>query len=98
MRERPDDESVRLLYADWLADTGELARSEFVRAQCRLASSNLPESEKDSLQAKSKKWLDEYEASWIAELPPVVEDVRWKLGCIDRVMVDFNKLPGQLES
>jgi uncharacterized protein (TIGR02996 family) len=35
--ERPDDDTPRLVYADWLQDHGETARAEFIRLQCGLA-------------------------------------------------------------
>jgi uncharacterized protein (TIGR02996 family) len=33
----PADNSPRLMYADWLTEQGESARSEFIRVQCALA-------------------------------------------------------------
>lgn len=33
----PDDDNVRLVYADWLQEYGEEERAEFVRVQCELA-------------------------------------------------------------
>jgi uncharacterized protein (TIGR02996 family) len=33
----PDDDTPRLVYADWLDENGEPARGAFIRAQCRLA-------------------------------------------------------------
>lgn len=35
--EEPDDDTPRLVYADWLEENGEELRAEFVRLQCRLA-------------------------------------------------------------
>jgi uncharacterized protein (TIGR02996 family) len=35
--EQPDDDSARLIFADWLEDQGEATRAQFIRAQCRLA-------------------------------------------------------------
>ena len=29
--ERPDDDALRLVYADWLEEHGDLARSDFIR-------------------------------------------------------------------
>lgn len=37
IRERPDDDVVRLVFADWLEERGEGERAEFVRVQCELA-------------------------------------------------------------
>lgn len=33
----PDEDSPRLIYADWLEEQGQAERSEFVRVQCELA-------------------------------------------------------------
>jgi uncharacterized protein (TIGR02996 family) len=35
--ESPDDDDVRLVYADWLDENGEPERAEFIRLHCRLA-------------------------------------------------------------
>ena len=37
IRESPDDDVPRLIFADWLDDHGEPERAEFVRLQCELA-------------------------------------------------------------
>jgi uncharacterized protein (TIGR02996 family) len=34
--EHPEDDALRLIYADWLDDQGDPARTEFIRAQVRL--------------------------------------------------------------
>ena len=33
----PEDDGLRLIYADWLEENGQEERAEFVRAQCRIA-------------------------------------------------------------
>jgi uncharacterized protein (TIGR02996 family) len=35
--EHPDDDTPRLIFADWLDDHGDPDRAEFIRLQCRLA-------------------------------------------------------------
>jgi uncharacterized protein (TIGR02996 family) len=35
--EHPDDDTPRLVYADWLEDHGEEAQAEFIRVRCELA-------------------------------------------------------------
>ncbi len=35
--EKPDDDTPRLVYADWLDEHGDPARAEFIRVQCQLA-------------------------------------------------------------
>ena len=41
--DNPDDDDVRLIYADWLDDQGDSARAEFIRVQIELASGGLKE-------------------------------------------------------
>jgi uncharacterized protein (TIGR02996 family) len=35
--EAPDEDTSRLVYADWLEENGQPARAEFLRLQCRMA-------------------------------------------------------------
>src|SRR5947209_8162096 len=37
IREKPDDDAPRLIYADWLDEHGQADRAEFIRVQCRLS-------------------------------------------------------------
>jgi uncharacterized protein (TIGR02996 family) len=37
VRENPDDDTPRLVYADWLDEHGQPERAEFIRVQCALA-------------------------------------------------------------
>src|SRR5262249_59933734 len=34
IRDEPDSDTPRLIYADWLEEHGQPARAEFIRAQC----------------------------------------------------------------
>jgi len=36
IRANPDDDTPRLVYADWLDEHNEPARAEFVRVQCEI--------------------------------------------------------------
>lgn len=40
--ESPDDDTVRLIYADWLDEHGQPERAEFIRLQCELEASDAP--------------------------------------------------------
>ena len=37
VREAPEDDAPRLIYADWLEEQGDSDRAEFIRVQCALA-------------------------------------------------------------
>src|SRR5687768_11268778 len=40
-KERPEDEVVRLVLADWLEDVGDTFRAEYLRLQCALATGSM---------------------------------------------------------
>src|SRR2546422_418190 len=64
----PEDDALRLVYADWLEEHGQQARAEFIRVQVRLA--NLAEGapERPALTAREHKLLTQHEAEWTAPL------------------------------
>src|SRR5438552_7893233 len=77
--EHPDDDTPRLVYADWLQDHGDPTRGEFIRAQ---VSTPGGEHEEDLLVA--------HEAAWRAGLP-ALPGVRWggfRRGFVEAVEVD----------
>jgi uncharacterized protein (TIGR02996 family) len=66
--EHPDDDTPRLIYADWLDEHGQPARGEFIRVQCELA--RLPEGDERRvvLAAREKDLLAAHAAEWTAPL------------------------------
>lgn len=70
----PDDESLRLVYADWLEERGD-PRGEFIRVQCALA--KLPECDErePQLKAREEALLKEHRGLWTAPLEKLVGDV-----------------------
>src|SRR4051812_32213296 len=86
--EDPDDDTVRLVYADWLAERGD-ARGEFIRVQVELA--RLPEGDQRAgpLALRERALLDRYKAEWTAPLRPLGEqcEVFFRRGFIRDVFV-----------
>jgi uncharacterized protein (TIGR02996 family) len=76
MREQPEDDLPRLVYADWLEEHGDTIRGEFIRLQCELA--QLPRSDPRFavLAARESELLREHKAAWLAELPSL-EGITW---------------------
>jgi uncharacterized protein (TIGR02996 family) len=62
--EKPDDDAVRLIYADWLQDNGDPDRAEFIRLQIERASRGGEEPEK-----REAALLKKHEATWEKEVP-----------------------------
>src|SRR3954451_8316779 len=63
--ENPDDDTPRLVFADWLQEHGDEARAEFIRLQIEIAGS--PDGEKtQEKQRREKELLGTHEAAWTA--------------------------------
>jgi uncharacterized protein (TIGR02996 family) len=76
--QRPEDDAPRLRYAECLEATGDAndsLRAEFIRVQCELTRSDLPDDRWAELQER-KEALDPYRDRWADELPKL-DGVRW---------------------
>lgn len=75
--ENPDEDTPRLVFADWLQENGEEARAEFICAQVRHAErlrNAAPDTPGHAARAR-ELWL-QYGTQWRAELP-VVSGLSW---------------------
>jgi uncharacterized protein (TIGR02996 family) len=72
----PDDDTPRLIYADFLDESGEAARAEFVRAQVELA--RTPDWEPFAVLCRTRKleWSEAGEP-FRATLPPLGPELEW---------------------
>lgn len=72
IRANPDDDTPRLVYADWLQEHGDEPRAEFIRAQCAL--SRLPydrrrcRKQRKTLEAQERELLKAHKDRWTDEL------------------------------
>jgi uncharacterized protein (TIGR02996 family) len=66
--ENPDDDTPRLVYADWLDEHCEPARAEFIRVQCELARLQEWDDEWKPLSLRADELLQQHRAEWEAEL------------------------------
>jgi uncharacterized protein (TIGR02996 family) len=72
----PDDDTARLVYADWLEDNDDPERAEFIRAQVRLASMSSWEPERFDLEERALDLLADHRAEWLAHLPKWAREMR----------------------
>jgi uncharacterized protein (TIGR02996 family) len=74
IREQPDDDAPRLVYADWLEEHGQPQRAEFIRVQCERA--RLPEgsSRAYDLERREAALWAAHAAAWLGPLAPMVTD------------------------
>jgi uncharacterized protein (TIGR02996 family) len=80
IRANPDDDTPRLVYADWLDENGDAARAEFIRVQRALA--KLPDDERKNrklratLESRQKALLRANRKKWIAPFRAALKGAR----------------------
>jgi uncharacterized protein (TIGR02996 family) len=90
--EDPDNDSLRLIYADWLEELGQIARADFIRVQCQLA--GLPEGDprRQELEAREQTLLKEHGREWAGPLMDRVKGCQFRRGFVDTVKGDRDAL------
>jgi uncharacterized protein (TIGR02996 family) len=85
IREHPDADLPRLVFADWLDEAGDPARAEFIRLQCELAS--LPDHDPQfrQLEDRDHELLSDHEPAWAGELPRYATEWEWRRGFVEDV-------------
>jgi uncharacterized protein (TIGR02996 family) len=93
--EHPDDDTPRLIYADWLEDRGDqasAARAEFIRVQCRLSACRLSANQgmqgTRALFQRQRDILAEYEQQWVNDFGVPLAEYRFERGFLSAVLVE----------
>ena len=78
----PEDDGPRLVYADWLEETGEpanVARAEFIRAQCELArpAAKGASARRAGLRKRVKALYSAHSTTWESILPAALTERRY---------------------
>jgi uncharacterized protein (TIGR02996 family) len=81
--ENPDDDTPRLVYADWLDEHGQPDRAEFIRLQVRLSGGAARGA--DRLRRRERKLLVAHEKEWSAPLHGIVRRAGFRRGFPERV-------------
>jgi uncharacterized protein (TIGR02996 family) len=71
IKEHPEDDTRRLLLADWLGEHGgpaDVARAEFVRLQCRCARLPAADPRRAGLQRREQELLARHREAWLGPL------------------------------
>src|SRR5215212_5071916 len=90
--ETPDDDTPRLVYADWLDDHGEHEWAEFIRISCRL--SHMPrgsEGEK-ALMERFEELQTAHAAAWYGRLPRLTSRIIVRSGFVEEVLLRRQQL------
>ncbi len=88
----PDDDTPRLVMADWLEERGHDERARFIRVQI----------ERSKLSEHSRRWWDlrieearllaAHEDAWLGKLRKMLTRVEWRRGFVERVTLGVGQL------
>ena len=82
----PDDDVLRLVYADWLEEQGD-PRAELVRVQVELARRDVPLRRRTELRLRERQLLAEFGAHWAAGLRGLADSWQFRRGVVETVTV-----------
>jgi uncharacterized protein (TIGR02996 family) len=83
--EHPEEDTPRLMYADWLEENGQPERADFVRNQIALGRIDLNDPARVPLVRKNVRYLTEFVPYWRSLLPRL-DKVDW--GDFDRGLIE----------
>jgi uncharacterized protein (TIGR02996 family) len=98
----PDDDTPRLIFADWLEEQGDAAsvtRAEFIRVQCALVASQLQEQLRAELIRREQQLLGDWAEEWARPIRRLVRFWNFHRGFIDQATMlarTFLKHAGRL--
>src|SRR4051794_16123817 len=90
--EHPEEDTPRLMYADWLEENGQPERADFVRAQVELARAGLTDAERYPHIRKNVNYLTNYVREWRDALPQI-KGVEW--GDFNRGLIEEVRAPDE---
>jgi uncharacterized protein (TIGR02996 family) len=85
--EKPDDDTPRLVCADWLEEHGQPQRAELIRAQIELARRGPKDKRANSLRKRVAELLAEHADEWAGPLLDRVNKVVFRRGFVERVIL-----------
>jgi uncharacterized protein (TIGR02996 family) len=84
----PEDNALRLIYADWLEErggAGDVARAEFIRTQVQLHALAEDDPRRPALEDREHELLAEHESSWLGDWPGYVPRWRFERGFLAEI-------------
>jgi uncharacterized protein (TIGR02996 family) len=76
----PEDDTPRLVYADWLDEQGDADRAEFIRVQVELARLAERDPRRPELQRRERNLIRRHKRAWLGVLPTGVTFLRFRRG------------------
>jgi uncharacterized protein (TIGR02996 family) len=90
IREQPDDDTPRLVCADWFEEHGQAERAEFIRSQIALARASPKDRRRRRLRKREGELLAAHEEAWAGPLLDLVNKVHFQRGFVERVTLTLS--------
>lgn len=84
---RPDDDTPRLVYADWLEDRGD-PQGEFIRLQCELTQSANEPDRVEELRRRQRELLTAHRTEWVRAVSGSILWSEFRRGLLEEVIID----------
>jgi uncharacterized protein (TIGR02996 family) len=85
--ERPDDDTPRLVFADWLDENNQPDRAEFIRLQCELAKPTTSPRRRLAIKGRAQALQQRCGKVWVEDLPDWAREYAvFDRGFVHRVM------------
>jgi uncharacterized protein (TIGR02996 family) len=97
VRERPDDDAPRLVYADWLEDNGDPERAEFIRVQIELARIGELDDRAPDLLRRQRELLVRHRDSWSKAGRKFTRRVEFERGFVGKMTLAAEKFLREAE-
>ncbi|MCI0461160.1 MAG: TIGR02996 domain-containing protein [Gemmataceae bacterium] len=81
----PDDEAPRRVYADWLEETDQPQRAEFIRLQCALAGAAADDQRRWAWEARVRQLLRHHGKGWAGPVRRLVKRWHFRRGFVEGV-------------
>jgi uncharacterized protein (TIGR02996 family) len=89
--QEPDDDGLRLIFADWLEeqpDPATAARGQLIRVQCELVHTPEWDERRPALLARERNLLSTYQYGWLGPLREHLKYWRFRRGLLEIVVLD----------
>jgi len=90
--EAPEDDTPRLVYADWLEEHGEGERAEFIRLQVESDRTDVYDPRSVEFADREAELLARHEKKWLTRLKPHLAEWKFRRGLLDEVTVRVEML------
>ncbi|MGF1581326.1 MAG: TIGR02996 domain-containing protein [Gemmataceae bacterium] len=91
----PENDAVRLVYADWLEEQGDIQRAEFIRVQCDLDGLVETDPQRPALRTREAVLYSNHRKKWFGPLRKYTRRFEVERGFPERLVLSLDELADQ---